>query len=168
MPAEARSKARTMLVLRAGGSTLGLETDAVAEVGRVSLSTPLSLASRHILGFCELRGEALLLVDLAARLGLREGRPPRSGLAVIASTRGERIALLVDEVQGVVEAESPPAPLPAAATEGASACYRGILKRESGSVLVLEADALLDPQEGRASRAAARTSSSDRSEHGNP
>ena len=145
----------TILVFRAGGSKLGLEADCVAEVARATLSTPLPLAPRHVVGFCELRGEALVLVDLAAHLGLKEGPALRDGLAVVVSIRGDRFALLVDEVEGVVEAEGQLAPLPARTGDQAASCCRGILKREGESVLVLEAGALLAPPDGRSLRTAA-------------
>ena len=145
----------TILVFRAGGSKLALEADCVAEVARATLSTPLPLAPRHVVGFCELRGEALVLVDLAAHLGLKEGPALRDGLAVVVSIRGDRFALLVDEVEGVVEAEGQLAPLPARTGDQAASCCRGILRREGESVLVLEAGALFAPSDGRSLRAAA-------------
>lgn len=142
MPPSASDEEITVLVFRAGSSTLALRIDADMEVVRLRPATPLPLAPPWIPGFAELRGEAVLIVDLAARLGIREARCDGGGLAVVLSVDDRKVALLVDAVEGVYSVTEKPAVLPAAADESAR-CYAGLLRCEGQPALLLDARVLL-------------------------
>lgn len=154
-PSSLRSEApgaaqERILLVRVGGELFGLPVGAVAEIVPVTGISRLEKAPLPVRGSVNLRGGAVVVVDLGLRLGLAAVDVIDSRLVVVRS-RGRRIALLVDAVEQLVEVDaSSIEPLPEAARTPSSSCIRGVLQRESGLVLLLGLERTLVVDEGPA------------------
>lgn len=92
-----------LLIVSAGARRFGLDLDAVAEIVERVAVTSLPLLPRAVAGVVEVRGQVVPLIDLAA---LEGGRAPhRDRAAVVVASDGVRpFAMLIDEVEGIVDA----------------------------------------------------------------
>lgn len=82
----------------------GVEVERVQEVLREQPMTAVPLASEVVGGLINLRGQIVTAVDMRRRLGM----PPRTDRApmnVVLRTDDGAVALLVDEIGDVVEAD---------------------------------------------------------------
>lgn len=91
-----------LVTIRLGTQLIGLPIDRVRDVFQVQAITPVPLAPKSIAGLANLRGRIVLLVDLAARLGLPSQPPKGPRMAVGIDWGGETYGLLVDAVGDVV------------------------------------------------------------------
>ncbi len=95
------------VIFAAGGSRHALPIDAVREILVPGPLTPAPGAPPGVLGLTQVRGHALPVVDLAARLGFAAADATRDRRLVVVSAGEETAALLVDSVDEV--ATVPPA-----------------------------------------------------------
>jgi len=80
----------------------GLPVQAVQEVLKEHVSTPVPLTGDDVRGLMNLRGEIVLVLDLRARLSMPErstGPPP---MGVVVRVDDEPICLLVDRINDVI------------------------------------------------------------------
>ncbi len=89
------------------------------------------------------RGLAVPALDLRVLFGLAPGAPGEAARVLVGEVAGERFGLVVDRV-GDVAGFAPHEILavPEGASRLPSACFRGVVRREDGVVLVLEAGGL--------------------------
>lgn len=132
------SEALRVLRVIAGGRPFGLEVSAVQGVERPVRWTRLPGAPEYVRGVVEMRGQAVPVIDLGVRIGLRGALPiwPDQGVVLIDSD--EPVGLAVEQIVGVEELG--PGSLERI-PEGAAAGVRG---RARDGLLVLEAEALVD------------------------
>lgn len=103
-----------MLVLRIGEQEYALAVDAVREVIEAPPVTQVPMAPRAVAGVAAVRGEIIPVLDLGVRLHGRRTETARR--IVVVETPGEgRVALLADDVVGMIQAQSEEAigPVPA-------------------------------------------------------
>jgi purine-binding chemotaxis protein CheW len=121
--------------VQVAGEQYALAVGEVAEVVELGHLTPVPGAREPLLGLCNLRGEIISVVDLAAVLRLSsEGRATRM---LIATHGGRRAGLAIDEVLDV-------APLPECTPEQGLGCISATTVVEGALVGVIDAGALLD------------------------
>ncbi len=110
----------TALLFYLADQPYALPLQAVREVSRVGMITPLPGLPAALLGAAGLRGEVLPVVDLRKLVGLTEGPLTAESRLVVARHEATSAALLVDRVQDITsfprEALLPPPPDPAGAT----------------------------------------------------
>ncbi len=125
-----------LVLFRLAERVLGLEVESVREVQRMVLLRPVIGMPPEVLGVINLHGEIVPVLDLRRRLGM-EVRPahPSSPLLILYS-QGHLLALLVDQVQGVVQTQT------ALAASASWDCTRGLLTLDEQLITVLDADAL--------------------------
>ena len=130
-----------MVTFTLDGHLYGVEVDAVQEVLRGQPRTRIPLAPRTLAGLINLRGQVLSAVDLRSQLDL----PPRDAdhepMLVVIRVAGEPVALLVDAIGSVVDAdtdqfEPPPDTLSGTARE----VLLGAYKLESQLLLALDVE----------------------------
>jgi purine-binding chemotaxis protein CheW len=80
----------------------------VQEVVRMVAMTPLPETPPEILGAINVRGTPTLVLDMRQRLGLPAQEPGPDSPLVLVKVQGTLLALLVDRVVGVVQADIAP------------------------------------------------------------
>jgi purine-binding chemotaxis protein CheW len=134
---------RRILLVRVGGESFGLPVADIGEIVPVTGISRVEKAPFSVRGSVNLRGVAVVVVDLGLRLGLGAVDIIDSRLVVVRS-RGRRIALLVDAVEQLLRVDPGSIePLPEAARAPSSSCVRGVLQHGSGLVLLLDVERTL-------------------------
>lgn len=90
------------ILFRLGTEEYGLNIFCVDAIERNVNILWVPNAPKHIAGIINLRGEAIPVYDLRTRFGMPKGK---QDLMIIARVEGMKIALSVDEVSEIVEAE---------------------------------------------------------------
>lgn len=127
------------VVFSVGGTRQALPIAAVREILVPGQLTPAPGAACGVLGLTQVRGRALPVIDLAARLGLGAAEPdPQRRLVVIATDAGIAALLVesVDEVATVAPADFEVVRVPGSAP-------RLVVKRKDALVGWLDPDDLL-------------------------
>lgn len=90
------------ILFNLGEQEYGLDIFGVEAIERNLRVLRIPTAPKHIGGVVQLRGEAIPVYDLRARFGM----PSKdSDLLIITRMRGMKVALAVDEVSEIIEAE---------------------------------------------------------------
>lgn len=124
------------LIARIAGETVAMHAADIGSVVEVDEITPVPRVAPHIAGLFALRSRVLTVVDTRAALGL--GRMARAGLAsaIVADHEGQSYALLVDEIEDVIEADGPE-PCPALVSATWAHVARGAIRRGGEAILVI-------------------------------
>ena len=100
--------AELLLIVRLAGRRIAVPAHDVEAVVELEGITPAPGAAEHVAGLSALRSRVLTVIDGVAALGL--GRAdPGSREAIVVPSEGHTYALLVEEVEDVVEASGAPA-----------------------------------------------------------
>lgn len=129
------------------GGRFAFEVDGVSEVVRMPWVTAIAETPPDVHGVVNYHGRCLAVVDPAPRLTGKGS--PVSGLVggglesylVVVSLRDDRVALVVDRVENVVQASCEPSPKDAAAPS----FVLGHLDDGNGLVTVVDVTSLLRP-----------------------
>jgi purine-binding chemotaxis protein CheW len=122
----------------------GVRVDDVAEVALRVAFTPLAGAPLPVVGLFSCRGEPAVAVDLRERLGRPPPRPAMSDRIVVVRSSRRLLGLVVDAVEGLVEAEALAPPVAATHLSGVVAGPDGLwLVQDVGSLLSLEEEIAL-------------------------
>lgn len=128
-----------LLIVRLAGRRIALPASEVEAVVELDSITPAPQALPHVAGLSALRSRVLTVIDGLASLGF--GQASSEGLieALVVPSGGHPYALLVDQVEDVVEATGSPSPLRAPIGAGWDRVALGMV--ETGGDLLL----LVDP-----------------------
>lgn len=138
MTIEAVQESLQVLRVKAGGRDFALDVGLVRAIERPAHRVRLPGAPTYVRGVVEVRGQAVAVLDLAARLGLTPSAPgPEQAVVVVDSA--EPVALAVDAL-GEVEAIEP-ASLRELGARGLAAGLRAIT---ADGTIVLEVEPLVD------------------------
>lgn len=130
-----------------------LRLGAVSRVLRALAVTPLPGAPAIVRGVIDVQGELVPVVDLRRRFGMPEKDVTLGDQILVANSGRQAVALVVDGTGGVVEYR-PEDFVPIAQVVPGAGGLAGLLKAESGLVLVQDLDALLALDEAAALAAA--------------
>ena len=102
--------AELLLIARLAGRRIAFPASQVEAVVELEGISPVPGAAPHVAGLSALRSRVLTVIDAVAALefGRSEAGAPRDALVVPSG--GHTYALVVDEVEDVVEADGQPAP----------------------------------------------------------
>lgn len=126
-----------------------LDAASVQEVIRFRPPTPIRHAPPEILGVINLRGKIVTLLDLGRILGFGPASAGTESRIFIVEDRGEFLGLLVDSVEGVIEAEAETCgPLPANVPPSQARFFRGVHRSNGHVITLLDASEIFS--EGRA------------------
>ena len=104
-----RAMAELLLIVRLAGERVAFPAAEVESVVEIEGLTPVPRAAGHVAGLSALRSRVLTVIDCLASLEFgcsARAQPKRSSVV-----DGHPYALLVEEVEDVVEAAAPPAPI---------------------------------------------------------
>ena len=133
-----------LLVVAIAGERVALPAAAVESGGELDPLIPVPRAAPHVAGLAALRSRVLTVIDCMCSLdlgatdcsdGIRE--------AAVVELDGHHYALIVDQVEDVVEALSEPAPIRAAMGEGWERVSQGMIETETGPLLLIDIAALV-------------------------
>ena len=96
---------RELLLVRVADELYGLEVPLVREIIKPRRLTEVPRMPGYLLGLLSVRGVVVPVLDLRLRLGLAAAAQDRATRIVVVAHDGERIGLLVDEVQTVLRLE---------------------------------------------------------------
>ncbi len=119
---------------------------AVDRAVRLVEVTPLPQAPQIVIGVINLRGRIVPVLNIRARFGLPQREPGLGDQLLIARTSRRTVALVVDDVRGVIEC---PAHEAIAADEIVSGMeyVTGVLKLEDGMLFIHDLDEFLSLEE---------------------
>jgi chemotaxis-related protein WspD len=140
------------MIFRIGAEWLGFPTVAIQEVAELRPIHSLPRRRGIVLGIANVRGEILVSISLAVLLGLDDVAPPPRQDSILAQRRlmvvgrkGHRVAMPVDEVQGVHRfAMASLDQVPAVLAGSTSSFTRGMLAWQGRTVGYLDGDVLFD------------------------
>ena len=132
-----------LLIVRLAGRRIALPASEVEAVVELDGVTPAPQAQPHVAGLSALRSRVLTVIDGLASLGL--GRASSDGLieALVVPSGGHPYALLVDQVEDVVEASGPPSPLRAPIGAGWDRVAIGMVDVGGDLLLLVQPHALI-------------------------
>jgi len=144
-PEGAPEDPRTFLTFRIGGQTFALPVAPVREILDEQPVASLPETPPDVLGLIDVRGEGVMVVDIAHRLGVRSQREADRRIVVLerAGAGARPLGVFADQVLSVVELggdEIEPAP---AADRAGRAILNGVARLNGDLVLVLDHGALL-------------------------
>ena len=143
--------AELLLVVTIGGERVALPAAAVESVVELDALIPVPRAPAHVAGLSALRSRVLTVIDCMRSLelgatdcsdGIRE--------AAVVELDGHHYALIVDLVEGVVEAISEPTAVRAAMGEGWERVSKGMVETEQGPLLLVDIRAIVSGAERQA------------------
>jgi purine-binding chemotaxis protein CheW len=139
-----------LLIARLAGRRIAFPAAEVEAVVELEGVTPAPRAAAHVAGLSALRSRVLTVIDgLAALEAGRSGEAGRD--AIVIQSGGHTYALLVEEVEDVIEAGAPPCPLNAPLGAGWDRVAIGTVEAEGELYLLVDPHALIA---GPAARAA--------------
>ena len=131
--------AELLLIARLGGRRIAFPASKIEAVVELEGITPAPCAAPHVAGLAALRSRVLTVIDGLAALGLGCAAEAVSRDAIVIPCDGHTYALIVEEVEDVIEADSTSVPLAAPVGAGWDRVAVGTV--EVGSELFL----LVDP-----------------------
>lgn len=135
--------AELLLIARLADRRIAFPASEVEAVVELEGLTPAPCAARHVAGLSALRSRVLTVID--GRASLEFPPSPRSGFgeALVVPSGGHTYALLVDEVEDVVEAISQPTPVGAPLGAGWDRVALGMVEAEGGLFLLVDPHQLI-------------------------
>jgi purine-binding chemotaxis protein CheW len=141
--------AELLLIARLAGRRIAFPAAEVEAVVELEGLTPAPRAAPHVAGLSALRSRVLTVIDgLAALEAGQSGpsTPPAASLrtgeagrdAIVIPSGGHTYALLVEEVEDVVEATAPPAPVKAPLGAGWDRVAIGTVEAEGELFLLVD------------------------------
>lgn len=133
-----------LLVVRIADRRIALRAAEVHSVIELDALTPVPRAPGHVAGLSALRSRVLTVIDCRRSLELEpraaaDARPK----AAVVEFEGHLYALLVDEVEDVVEARSDCTPLRTALGHGWGRAALGMIESDGGPLLLLAVAGLI-------------------------
>lgn len=139
-----------LLIARLAGRRIAFPAAEVEAVVELEGVTPVPRAAPHVAGLSALRSRVLTVIDgLAALEAGRSGEACRD--AIVIPSGGHTYALMVEEVEDVIEAAAPPHPLNAPLGAGWDRVAIGTVEAEGELFLLVDPHLLIA---GPAARAA--------------
>ena len=145
---------RLLLIVTIAGERVGLPSDQAESVIELDALIPVPRAAPHVAGLSALRSRVLTVID--ARRALELGDTDCSGditEAVVVELDGHHYALIVDQVEDVVEALSDPSPVRGSMEPGWERVAEGMVETEIGPILLVDVAGLVGGAEARAAAA---------------
>lgn len=142
--------AELLLIARLAGRRIAVPAAEVEAVVELEGLTPAPRAAPHVAGLSALRSRVLTVIDGVA--ALEAGRSDVAGRdAIVVPSGGHTYALMVEEVEDVVEASAPPSPVKAPLGAGWDRIALGMVEAEGELFLLVDPHLLIA---GPAARAA--------------
>ncbi len=123
----------------------------VREIRGWTQATPLPHAPPYVMGVINLRGAVLPIVDLSARLGMKEAEPSARHVIIVAQGSSRVVGLLVEAVSDILTiTEDNIQPVPEVSSDLEKQYARGILAIDKRMICMIELDSLFPETESEA------------------
>ena len=140
------STAVSLCTFRLGELQIGIDVMLVQEVIRRQEATRVPLASEVIHGLINLRGEIVTTIDLRRRFGLSPHTEHDETMNVVIRTPDGPVALVVDEIGDVIDADETLFELPPPTLIGSHREFiSGVFKLDGKLLLLIDLERVLDP-----------------------
>jgi purine-binding chemotaxis protein CheW len=140
------ASAVSLCTFRLGDLQIGIDVMLVQEVIRRQEATRVPLVSEVIHGLINLRGEIVTTIDLRRRFGLSPHGVDVETMNVVIRTAEGPVALVVDEIGDVIDADEALFELPPPTLTGAHREYiTGVFKLDGALLLLIDLERVLDP-----------------------
>jgi len=140
------STAVSLCTFRLGELQIGIDVMLVQEVIRRQEATRVPLVSEIIHGLINLRGEIVTTIDLRRRFGLPPHGNADDWMNVVIRTADGPVALVVDEIGDVIDADEALFELPPPTLSGPHREFiTGVFKLDGKLLLLVDLDHVLDP-----------------------
>jgi len=125
------------LIVQIAERPVALPAAQVGSVVEIDEIAPVPRSPAHVAGLFALRSRVLTVIDTRASLCLPPADPAKSANAAIVGHDGHSYALLVDEVDDVIEAGAPE-PSPAVLEPNWASAALGVVRHGDASLPVLD------------------------------
>jgi purine-binding chemotaxis protein CheW len=143
--------AELLLIASLAGRRIAFPAAEVEAVVELDGLTPAPRAAAHVAGLSALRSRVLTVIDALASLEFEGAAEAGLTEAIVVPSGGHTYALLVDDVEDVIEATGAPAPVGAPLGNGWDRVALGMIEAEGELFLLVDPHALIA---GPAARAA--------------
>jgi purine-binding chemotaxis protein CheW len=130
--------AELLLIARLAGRRVALPASKVEAVVELEGLTPAPRAAPHVAGLSALRSRVLTVIDGLAALELGRHEEGAARDAIVVPCDGHTYALLVDEVEDVIEADAPAALLAAPVGAGWDRVATGTIEANGELFLLVD------------------------------
>lgn len=133
-----------LVVFRMEGQSYALPIEAVQEIQQMVAVSEMPGSSGAVLGVINLRGHVIPAIDMRTLVGLSFREPSLETPMIVTYTSHGVVALIVDEVEDVVEVQADDVQQPSAVHPLASRLL-GVCRFEEGLVFLFDVDAVIPP-----------------------
>jgi purine-binding chemotaxis protein CheW len=134
---------RELIAFRIGEQEFCVNIMSVREIRGWTQATPMPHAPAYVLGVINLRGAVLPIVDLSARLGMKDAEPTARHVIIVAQMKNRVVGLLVEAVSDILTiTDENIQPVPEVSSDLEKQYARGILAIEKRMICMIELDAL--------------------------
>lgn len=142
---------RELIAFRIGDQEFCVNIMSVREIRGWTPATPLPHAPPYVMGVINLRGAVLPIIDLSARLGMKDAEPTARHVIIVAQVRSRVVGLLVEAVSDILTiTEDNIQPVPEVSSDLEKQYARGILSIDKRMICMIELDALFLHKESEA------------------
>jgi purine-binding chemotaxis protein CheW len=142
---------RELIAFRIGDQEFCVNIMSVREIRGWTPAMPMPHVPAYILGVINLRGAVLPIVDLAARLGMREAEPTPRHVIIVAQLRERVVGLLVEAVSDILTiTDENIQPVPEVSSDLERQYAQGILAIDKRMICMIELESLFRDKESEA------------------
>ncbi|NTH14252.1 purine-binding chemotaxis protein CheW [Agrobacterium rhizogenes] len=143
--AQLQSTTLEIIAFHLGDQQFCIKTTSIREIRGWAAATPLPHAPPDILGVMNLRGSVIPIIDLAAKLGVRNAIDTTRAAIVVAEVDRNIVGLVVDQVSDILSIRADQIqPVPYLGTSFDPAFCHGIIPLERGMVCFLDLDHIFE------------------------
>jgi purine-binding chemotaxis protein CheW len=135
--------AELLLIVRLAGRRVALPAREIEAVVELEGLTPVPGAASHIAGLSALRSRVLTVIDSRASLGLSEEGESGSCEAIVVPSGGHTYALLVEQIEDVIESHSEAVPVQAPPGAGWDRVAKGFVEADGDLLLLADPHLLI-------------------------
>ena len=139
-----------LLIATIAGERVAIPAADVESVVEIGFVTPVPQAPAYVAGLAALRSRVFTVIDALAALGRPLSDAKRNRDAIILAVDGHSYALLVDQVEDVLEFEGEVRPVRTALASGWNRASLGMVEVDDHLFLLVDAKALLSGPEALA------------------
>ncbi|AXV14411.1 chemotaxis protein CheW [Neorhizobium sp. SOG26] len=142
---------RELIAFRIGDQEFCVNIMSVREIRGWTPATPMPHAPAYMMGVINLRGAVLPIIDLSARLGMKEAEPTARHVIIVAQVKTKIVGLLVEAVSDILTiTDDNIQPVPEVSSELEKQYARGILAIDKRMICMIDLDALFAEKESEA------------------
>lgn len=132
-----------VLITQIAGRRCAMAAEDVRSVIDLGTIAPVPRAPAFIAGITALRSQALTVIDCRLALGLADGLRPCDPRAAVVAAGGHFYALMVDAIEDIATALTPPGQIPGGFGAGWQRASHGLIETGNGPALLINLPALI-------------------------